>query len=795
MTEQTNIITNPVLEQALYLLEEKGWSVIPVGRNKKPVIDWKRFQTTRATKDEVVSWFEKNPHLGLGVVTGQISGIVVIDIDPRHGGNDKDFRGLTTIESQTGGGGWHFYFKYEDGIENKAGIREGIDVRGEGGYVVVPPSGHESGKNYEWINNPKHTSILPLPDFVKKWIGGNGSKTENKTAEIIKGVSEGQRNDSAASMAGKLLVRFPPENWESEAWPLLQGWNKNNIPPLPGDELRSVFDSIKEDEAKKEKKKGTVALQIVEKIEEESIVFFHDQNKEGFAATNGDGREILKIRSRAFKQYLARLVYENLKRVVSANTLSDVVQMLEGKAIFDGSQHDLYARIVKQENNVWYDLGDGPAVYICESGWSISETPPILFRRYPHQRLQIKPQPGGNLKDLINFINLSTENQKLLFLVYTVAAFIPDFPHPILVLYGPQGAGKSTPQRLLKCLIDPSAIKTLSSPDNIREFVQLASHHYFLFLDNLSSLPGWLSDALARACTGDGFTKRELFSDDDDIIYSFQRTICLNGINLVIGRADLLDRCILLPLERIPKDKRRKEKDFWDEFEAKRPYFLGAIFDAVAGALKEYPNVCLDSYPRMADFSAWGVAIAKVLGYTQKEFLTAYWENVGQQNEAALEASNVATTIIALMAEREKWEGTASDLLAELEKVAEQIKINTKAKDWPKDPSWLSRRIQLVSTNLAEDGIKIERDEKSRPKKIIIEKITENVDSADIPSPAVKTETKPDLTPTVQLPLDGDKDADKVDGHFGQSVSTTMPPSAYSEEMEVDSGDREEGAE
>lgn len=549
MNDQANTITNPVLEQALYLLEEKGWSVIPVGRNKKPIIEWKRFQTARAIRDEVISWFEKNPHFGLGVVTGQVSGIVVVDIDPRHGGSDKDFEGIITIKSQTGGGGWHYYFRYEKGIENKAGIREGVDIRGEGGYVVVPPSGHESGKNYEWINNPKDAPILPLPDFVKKWISRTSSKTEDKATEIIKGVPEGQRNDSAASMAGKLLVRFPPENWESEAWPLLQAWNQTCIPPLAGDELRSVFDSIRENESKKEKgestkKKGTTALQIVEKIEEESIVFFHDQNKEGFVATNGDGTEVLKLRSRAFRQYVANFVYQNFKRVVSANTLSDVIQMLEGKAIFGGVRYDLYTRIVRQENNVWYDLSDGSAVFIDEDGWSISETPPILFRRYSHQRSQVRPQPGGSLKDLCGFLNLSTENQELLFLVYTVATFIPDFPHPILVLYGPQGAGKSTPQRLLKCLIDPSAIKTLSSPDSIREFVQLASHHYFLFLDNLSSLPGWLSDALARACTGDGFSKRELFSDDDDVIYSFQRTICLNGINLVVGRADLLDRCI-----------------------------------------------------------------------------------------------------------------------------------------------------------------------------------------------------------------------------------------------------------
>jgi len=179
-------------------------------------------------------------------------------------------------------------------------------------------------------------------------------------------------------------------------------------------------------------------------------------------------------------------------------------------------------------------LGDGKAIYTDKDDWTITNQPPILFRRFPHQVSQVIPKKGGKVTDLLWFVNIKNEQEQLLFLVYAIAAFIPDFPHPILVLHGAQGASKTTALKMLKLLVDPSIIKTLSAPDSEREFVQLASHHYFFFFDNLFKLPNWLSDSLAKTSTGDGFSKRELFSDDDDVIYSFQRTMCIDGINQVV---------------------------------------------------------------------------------------------------------------------------------------------------------------------------------------------------------------------------------------------------------------------
>lgn len=774
--------TNTKLEQALYYLKKLDWSIIPVGTDKKPLIEWKKYQKKKPTKEEVTHWFTIYLTANIGIITGKISNLVVVDIDTRHKGDNKAFNRIATVMAKTGGGGWHYYFLYEENIQNQVGIQKGIDIRGEGGYVIAPPSLHQSGKPYEWVMSPGATEILPLPDFVKKWLSKKGSNNNksNWNPKVLNGVEDGERNESAASVAGKLLARFPIIEWETEGWKLFQGWNRQNKPPLSEDELRDVFNSIKKREAEKHNSKDdrSLANKLLEGILDSKIIFFHDQYKEGYASLTGDGCEVLKLRSKAFRQWIAKFAWDQYEKIPSSEATAGIIQTLEGIARFNGKLFELSVRIALHDNAIWYDLGRS-AVRIDSYGWKIIETPPILFRRFPHQLPQVTPISGGDVKAINDFINLQTEEERLLFLVYTISAFIPDFPHPIFVLFGPQGSGKTTPHRLLKSLIDPSVLAELSAPDSEREFAQQASHHWYFYLDNLSSLPKWLSNAIAKACTGAGFSKRELFSDDEDIIYSFKRVMGINGINLVVESADLLDRSILLGLDRIGKNKRRKEKEFWEAFEEVKPSLLGAIFDTASKALKEYPTISLQSHPRMADFASWGSAIAKALGYSMDEFLHAYNNNISQQNEAALEASPVGTTIIAYMSDRDNWEGTASDLLIVLEKQAEELKINIKSRDWPKDPSWLTRRIQLVHSNLTEQGIRVIRDDKSRPRRIFLSKIEENAvvpDDGDGESPNnINTST---VSASSTQNADGKDDSQK---RLSQSPSTgATPPTPFS---------------
>ncbi len=145
------------LEAALSYLR-RGWSVIPVGRGKRPLIPWQEFQHRKATEAEIRGWFEKYPQAGVGVVCGQISDLIVLDVDPRHGGDDtllvwaeKGWLLLEGLQVKTGGGGVHFYLRHPGGhIPTIPGLAPGIDLKAEGSYVVAPPSLHPSGRNYQW---------------------------------------------------------------------------------------------------------------------------------------------------------------------------------------------------------------------------------------------------------------------------------------------------------------------------------------------------------------------------------------------------------------------------------------------------------------------------------------------------------------------------------------------------------------------------------------------------------------------------------------------------------------------
>ncbi len=240
--------TNTTLKQALKLAENNGWSVLPINSEKRPLVEWKKHQSEKASAEIITDWFRQFPEANLGVVTGKVSGLVVIDIDPRHGGKNTLFEGIETVIVKTGGGGWHYYFEYEEGLQNQVEVQPGIDIRAEGGYVVSPPSSHSSGQNYIWLKNPDEVKVAPLPDFVKAWLTLNSSQQgtlkSKWSSDILEGVGEGGRNDAAASVIGKLLKRFREYEWETEAWELFQAWNERNQPPLGLTELRAVFESI-----------------------------------------------------------------------------------------------------------------------------------------------------------------------------------------------------------------------------------------------------------------------------------------------------------------------------------------------------------------------------------------------------------------------------------------------------------------------------------------------------------------------------------------------------------------------
>ena len=486
-----------------------------------------------------------------------------------------------------------------------------------------------------------------------------------------------------------------------------------------------------QNEGSEEVAKKSATEQIISDIIKGPAELFHDQRNEAYIAPQGDGSQIIRLDSGSFSKWLHYYYWEKLHKSLPRDANAKVADTLIAYATYKGFQHNLGVRVVKDDQGLWYDLGNGQTVQITEHGWTVVSEPPILFRRFQHQLAQAVPEAGGEIETLRLHFNIASDEDWLLCLVNLVAAFIPGFPHPILILYGPQGAGKTTPMRLMKKLIDPSSIQGLPLFTAGQDFMQIADHHAFLFFDNLSTMPTKTSDALARASTGDGFSKRKHYTNDDDFVYQIQLPIALNGINQVVTKPDLLDRSILIKLERIKPTERMSEEMFWEAFEGTKPQILGAIFDVLTKALSIYPSIDLDEVPRMADFTRWGCAIAQAIGKTQQQFLDAYKHNIAVQNEEAIDASPVAKAVIMLLKDRNSWEGSPAELLALFNSKFFSLNLSSNPL-WPKAPEWMTRRLNDVATNLSVIGIHVDIKKTSEGRLISLSKELKDADNADL---------------------------------------------------------------
>lgn len=465
------------------------------------------------------------------------------------------------------------------------------------------------------------------------------------------------------------------------------------------------MDTVKDNE----KKQPPQAERLLNLVTDENCLLFRDEFHVPHARIRvGDHWEVWPVRSESCGLWLRKLFWDAEGKAIYGDAYKKVQATLEARARFDGPIIPLSIRATFHEGAIYYDLCDDRwrAIKISEKGWEIVEEPPILFKRYKHQLPLTLPSRTGYLKGLLPFINAQHNDQRILVLIYVVSCFVPGIPHPLLNVFGEQGSRKSTLSRMLRRIIDPVRPALLAMPRNPAELAQQLQHHYFPFFDNVDYISHEISDALCRAVTGGGDAKRQLFTDDEDVIFEYKRCVGMNGINLIARKADLLDRTIPLELRPTTAYERKTEEEIWAEFEPLLPAILGGIFDAVSGAMRLRKGIKLVEKPRMADFAMWGCAIAEAAGFTQQDFLRAYGASIALQNEEAINASGLATTILMFMEGREEWKGSPTELLNELEGIAMLEKVDMRSRMWPKGAQALLRRLKEIQNNLLKVGIK-----------------------------------------------------------------------------------------
>jgi len=501
---------------------------------------------------------------------------------------------------------------------------------------------------------------------------------------------------------------------------IINDLDTNQILDIDQKNYPSRLETERETEAGGEEKKNQSDL-LVDIILTEKWTFFCDQFQEPHCVLPEAPFIATKLESKKIQQLCSGLFYAKYRKGIRPDAVMAAIQTLQGKTRYEGAHNDIYNRIAQVSQDIYYDIGDDThVIHISANGWEVKNTAPVFFRRYAHQTPQDMPQRGGNLTDCLQYLNCGeNEQQKLLFLAYIPTLFFANTPRFLLLVHGAQGSGKSTFLSLLRSLVDPSQTPLLTPPQTTNELVQQLHHHYFYCLDNISDLSQSVSDTLCKAVTGDGFSKRELYTDDDDVMVQYKRAVAINSIAQIATRPDLLERSLLISLPMITPENRREEQKLLQEFSETKPLLFGAILDGVVGCLRLAPALPLRRLPRMADAYRYAAGVAVHLGHTPEQFSETFFTNTQRQNKEAIDASPIAQVLVEFMTDRADWLGSSTELFSSLIPLAETLKV---AKGFPKNPNWLWRKIAPLQTNLLACGISITRSEEAKNSVITLEK-------------------------------------------------------------------------
>jgi hypothetical protein len=419
---------------------------------------------------------------------------------------------------------------------------------------------------------------------------------------------------------------------------------------------------------------------------------FHTPNGDVFADVEIDGhRETWPIRSRRFRNWLVGRFFGATGSAPGSDALSSSLNVIEAKAHFGAPEREVHIRVGAHDGKLYLDLTDKAwrAVEIDTGGWRVIDKPPVRFRRTSGMQPLPIPVPGGSIESLRDFLNVKSDSDFVLVVAWALACLRNRGPYPVLALSGEQGAAKSTFSAMMRALLDPNTAPLQALPREDRDLFVAANNGHVLAFDNVSGLPTWISDTICRLATGGGFSVRQLYTDQGEVLFNATRPVILNGIEDNITRSDLADRAIFLMLESIPEARRRPEAELWAAFEAERPRILGALLDMVVTGLKRLPGTRLPKPPRMTDFALWATACETAV-WSDGTFMAAYDGNRDEAVEGVIDADPVATTVRILMATQKARRGTASELLAALSELASD-RVNksktgrTAQERWPTD--------------------------------------------------------------------------------------------------------------
>lgn len=490
-----------------------------------------------------------------------------------------------------------------------------------------------------------------------------------------------------------------------------------------------------------------------------AYALFHDAGGTTYARVPvGSRAATMEIVGTEFRETLSRAYFDLCGKGCNRNSVAEAVATLSSIARYDGAEEPVFLRVAETAAGIEIDIGDasGEAFIVTRDGWTIG-MPSVNFRR-SGKPLPLPMPATADFARLWHYVNVEIDDRPLV-AAWMLAALRPRGPYPICLLIGEQGTGKSLASRTLKRLVDPSSVLLRPPPREDRDLLVAALSSWAVALDNLSGLNPQLSDCLCRISTGGGMASRKLYTDSEEVLIEIQRPMLANGIDDVATRPDLADRCLHLLLP--PLTSRMTEASIERGFTQDAPHIFAGLLDALVLAVRDHGAIKLDNPPRMADFATWCAAGLPALGFTSNDFMTAYTRNRDSLAELALEASPVATALVAFMESRTTWTGSTTELLARL---AEADPAGAGGQSWPRSGKGLLGALRRMAPALRSVGLAAERDRTSRARTVTVCKVGKQVSQVSQvsqvpPNAAIRPPREPDgvTHAPANVSLDGGK--------------------------------------
>jgi len=477
---------------------------------------------------------------------------------------------------------------------------------------------------------------------------------------------------------------------------VLEGLGEVRKQIASAEEVESV-----EDENTSKRTQSSKALELIKDLE-----LFHDKQKVAYATIEINGhKETWRLDSADFHDWLNSQFWKKHRQAISDNTLSAVINVLQGKAKFEGVRTDVYTRVATVDEAIYINLVNDAweVVKVTKNSWQIMKDCPVKFTRTPNMQALPMPLSDGAFEAFWQYVNIPEKYQKLV-LAFILECFRINTPKPMLIFYGVEGSGKSGAQSKVRMLIDPSTDNLRSAPRKSEDLLVAAANNWMVSFNNISYLTDSQQDDLCSIATGGAFSTRTLYTTHQESVVNIRRPVMLNGIGDLIVAQDLLDRCIILELPEITDDFCKTEEEILQEFNKQYPAIFGAVLDILVALLRKLPNTKLERKPRMADFAVLGTALEKVMGWEQGSFMIDYRQNRSDSRTAAIEHSPVAIALISFISDVFTYSGNYSNLYERL------AKYKSEMAGWAKSPKGLAHLIKRQKLALRAVGIEVTFD-------------------------------------------------------------------------------------